>query len=156
MLDLEEFRKLEGLPGVVRHCFDQCGLGAATAKPTAVLSFGVDLPGFSGRCTHPPGLATRGGLILLGRPFARYWVPKLTGRLRHTAAASAYPSDMNRAFVWALIGRVRRSLPPKGGPPPPGLRARKAPPLGCAGISPRLFAGARHSLLEAASGAREC
>ncbi len=119
MLHLREFASLASLPGVSRQNFDQCMFGAASTKPTALLSFGVDLSAVFGRCTHP--LREQHATPSPGRK-SSWWAahPPIIGRKSGTntyatAAASAYPGELNRAFVWAIVTRGRRCLPSQGG-----------------------------------------
>ena len=138
---LDEYQALAREQGVATVNFDQCCLGAETTKPTRLLASGLDLSGLAGqRCNHTAQCWA--WVDLQGRP-RRSWGPHppLVGRKRSdgqfaTRAAAAYPADMNRALVQAVLKASRYTrLVPRGGaagqkrpmPPPP---PRDADPLG--------------------------
>ena len=54
VFNLPEFQSLSALTGVVASDFDLCTLGAPLARPTRILSFGLDLSRCHGRCQHQP------------------------------------------------------------------------------------------------------
>ena len=121
---LDEWRELAATPGVHTIDFDQCRLGAETAKPTRLLAWGVDLSAIhKQRCDHP--YRCWAWADLEGRP-RRHWGPHppLAGRRRSngdfaTKAAAAYPTDFNKFLVDAALAPAEgpRALPPAPLPP---------------------------------------
>ena len=121
--DFDELRAAAALPGVATICFDQCRLGAETAKPTRLLAWGMDLSGIQGlRCDH--SWKCWAWSDMHGRP-RRSWGPHppLAGRRRAngdfaTKAAAAYPRRLNQALVEAAIAASSLPPPPQQAPQP--------------------------------------
>ena len=115
---LPEMQDLSRLPGVTCANFDQCRLGAETAKPTRLLSFGLDLSQWAWRCHHTPKswqyTDWKGNACVKWGPH-----PPLVGRKREdgrpaTAGAAAYPVEMNGRLASAIhesLGRPKPALP---------------------------------------------
>ena len=103
MFDLEEWQEFLRLPKVRVVKFDQCMLGAETPKPTMVVYWGMDLSGLEGRCNHEPQrweyTDLNGKVRYAWRPHAPLQGRRRQGSEMATAAASAYPSGMNRAIA---------------------------------------------------------
>ena len=104
----DEWRSLAQTQGVTTINFDQCKLGAETAKPTRLLVWGVDLSSIQQvRCDHPHRCWAWSDAQ--GRP-RRSWGPHppLVGRRRGngeyaTKAAAAYPAELNKRLVEAAV-----------------------------------------------------
>ena len=115
---LPEMQALASLPNVSCTNFDQCCLGAETAKPTRLLCFGLDLSQWTWRCQHEAKswryTDWKGNACLKRGPH-----PPLVGRKREdgrpaTAGAAAYPSKMNELLAKAIhdgLGRSKASAP---------------------------------------------
>ena len=112
---LPEMQELSRLPNVTCTNFDQCCLGAETAKPTRLLSFGLDLTQWTWRCHHESKswryTDWKGNACLKWGPH-----PPLVGRKREdgrpaTAGAAAYPSEMNELLANAIHDGIARSKP---------------------------------------------
>ena len=126
----DEWQQIAVMPGVGTIDFDQCSMGAETAKPTRLLTWGVDLSSIHGRrCDHPHRCWAWSDAQ--GRP-RRSWGPHppLVGRRRSngeyaTRAAAAYPAAFNELLVSAAVSPATGShttRPPRP-PPPPGPAA---------------------------------
>ena len=118
---LPEMQELARLPNVSCTILDQCSLGAETAKPTRLLSFGLDLSQWTWRCRHEAKswryTDWKGNACLKRGPH-----PPLVGRKREdgrpaTAGAAAYPSKMNELLaksihdgIWAGEAQSARQL----------------------------------------------
>ena len=126
----DEWQQIAVMPGVGTIDFDQCSMGAETAKPTRLLTWGVDLSSIHGRrCDHPHRCWAWSDAQ--GRP-RRSWGPHppLVGRRRSngeyaTRAAAAYPAAFNEPLVSTAVSPAAGShttRPPRP-PPPPGPAA---------------------------------
>ena len=112
---LPEVQELSRLSDVTCTNFDQCRLGAETAKPTRLLSFGLDLTQWTWRCQHE--YQSWRYTDWNGNECEK-WVPHppLVGRKREdgrpaTAGAAAYPSEMNELLAQAIHDGIARSKP---------------------------------------------
>ena len=110
-----EMQELARFPDVTCTSFDQCCLGAETAKPASLLSFGLDLSQWTWRCQHAAKswryTDWMGNACLKWGPH-----PPFVGRQREdgrpaTAGAAAYPSEMNELLAKAIHGGIGRSKP---------------------------------------------
>ena len=144
----DEWRSIADTPGVSTINFDQCKLGAETAKPTRLLVWGVDLSGMHEvRCDHSHRCWAWSDAQ--GRP-RRSWGPHppLVGRKRGngeyaTRAAAAYPAKLNERLVEAALaayaaqdatGAAANKHPRSGGRNSEG---RGNDPLGIGADAPR-------------------
>ena len=108
LFNLPEWQALRAQHGVSTYDFHQCHMGAETAKPTRIMSEGIDLSALLGTCSHPK--KTWHFTDFRGRRrsvFASH--PPLAGRRREngdmaTKAAAAYPGEMNRRIAAAITG----------------------------------------------------
>ena len=113
---LPEGVEVARLPNVNYTEFDQCTLGAETAKPTRIMFWGIDLSGLQSVCNHPKQWWTyRDWSGRTRNSFSAH--PPLAGRLRDsgepaTKAAAAYPVGLNLEIVKAVIARGRHSQAP--------------------------------------------
>ena len=112
LFNLPEWQDLARRPGVRSWDFHQCPMGAETAKPTRILSWGMDLSPLIGTCSHPKQWWTfRDHKNKRRSVWAAH--PPLAGRRREdgsmaTKAAAAYPAEMNGR----LAAAVARARPP--------------------------------------------
>ena len=108
---LPEVQELASCEGVSHANFDQCRLGAETAKPTRLLSFGLDLSEWSWRCNHNKQMWSFTDWS--GNQCSKWGAhPPLIGRKRDdgrpaTAGAAAYPTEMNERLAKAILMAVR-------------------------------------------------
>ena len=124
LFHLPEWVDLARSPHVRTWDFHQCPMGAETAKPTRMLSWGIDLSNLLGSCTHAKRMwhyTDHAGKKV--QKFAAH--PPLAGRRREdgtmaTKAAAAYPADMN----FRLAAAVSKARCPDKAPPqaPAGTR----------------------------------
>jgi hypothetical protein len=112
-----EFLELQAASGVNVVNFDQCTLGAETPKPTRILFYGIDLSHLSiNRCRHEHQEWVFKNWA--GKVQTKWGPhPPLFGRRRDsgepaTKASSAYPYDLNKAIVQAIIKTRPSAKPP--------------------------------------------
>ena len=103
---LPEWVRLAALSGVEVWDFDQCPMGAETAKPTRLLTFKVDCTALLGRCGHP---CQSWHYTDFKGQAKSHWGPHppLVNRRRSngemaTKQAALYPSEMNLRLAEAL------------------------------------------------------
>ena len=110
MFDFQEIAGLRELPGVEFLDFDQCTMGAGSAKPTRIVYCGIQISGWSRQCDHRPRYHWCEYKDASGHPVGEWqWGahPKMV-RSRGldgswaSKAAAAYPSDMNKAIAQAI------------------------------------------------------
>ena len=106
MFLIPEFMALASLPGVQAVNFDQCTVGAETAKPTRVLYYKVPLSSLQKRCHRPKQWWEFKDWR--GKSQRRWGAhPPLARRAREdgtpaTAAAAAYPAELNHIIAKVL------------------------------------------------------
>ena len=112
---LPEVQRLAELPGIAVNDFDQCQLGAETAKPTRLLSSGLGLGHWSWRCNHKKKHWSY--IDWKGNKCSKWGAhPPLVGRRREdgrpaTAGAAAYPTEMNRLLAEIICKSVAGQTP---------------------------------------------
>ena len=106
LFNLPEWQELASLPGVKHVDFDQCHMGAETAKPTRILHFKLDLSSLAGKCAHTPTIHSYTDNHGVARTMlSRH--PPLVRRKRKagssaTTAAAASPGEMNKRIAEAI------------------------------------------------------
>ena len=113
---LREVAEIAALPGTQVIDFDQCRLGARSRKPTRLLAIGVDLRSIQGlRCDHPRRQWKYRDIR--GAPTVKWSAHEpIAGTLGPTgafgtAAAAAYPYELNKLIIRAVIGKGRAARP---------------------------------------------
>ena len=103
--DLDEYVQVRGHPAVRTWDFDQCTHGAYSTKPTRLITFGLDLSGILGRCTHSPQewhfTDSRGNWTSTWAAHAPLVGRKVDGAWASKASAS-YPGRMNEIIAQAF------------------------------------------------------
>ena len=110
MFDFHEIRELKVLPGVEFLDFDQCTMGAASAKPTRIVYYGIRISGWARHCDHEPQYHWCEYRNASGHPVGEWqWGahPRIVGSkgldgVWASRAAAAYPSKMNYAIALAI------------------------------------------------------
>ena len=111
MFLLPEFKELASRPGVQVVNFDQCTVGAETAKPTRILYYKLPLSSLDKRCNHPKQWWCF--TDWQGTPQRRWGAhPPLAKRKREdgtpaTAAAAVYPTELNRVIAESFASTIR-------------------------------------------------
>ena len=114
LFNLPEIMALAKLPGVKHVDFDQCMMGAPSAKPTRVLYFNMDLSTWARRCLHPPQMWDykdwHGNLKRVRAPHMPLIGRKSPDGNFASKAASAYPGELNELIALAIV-KSRRHKP---------------------------------------------
>jgi hypothetical protein len=153
MLDLEESRTLQNLPGVMRHNFDQCVFGAGSAKPSALLSLASTFWGSREGVATPRSSSIVTDSILGPSPPDRRDAD-LPWRVLHRRCVRVPRLDESGGRSGHCRARTPDPAPQGRGPSHRASGPDEASRLGDADPSAHLFAGPGSHLFEATAGTR--
>ena len=114
MYHFEEAKALRALPGVTAVALDQCMFGAASTKPTLLVTYCVLTDGLDKKCVHVK--QRQDYFDASGAPLSRWGAhaplrgPSADGSFK-TAAAAAYPAELNLTLAQRITSQDRRATP---------------------------------------------